>query len=200
VKVKPKLTLMNVSILLSVTTSIFILFHRINVADNSDHVSNPKIISNTVSGYDLSKKVTWQVIIFKNYECSACRLRINEFKANIKYEIRFANYIIPSMKLSLPAARIACIAKLLGKFDEVDNILLRSEKLTEQDINEAYSIVKNATESQKQLAKDEVAKDTILAAHLRVSSIPVLFAISPEGVIYQADSIQAINALISSKS
>jgi protein-disulfide isomerase len=196
---KKSFSVTSIFVLISVTTSIFIYSHRLSMQKEADTGSEPKIVSNTIDGYGITKSADWQVIVFKNYECTACRSRKDEFKKSNEYQIKFATYIIRSMKLSLPAARLAYLAKQMGQFDKVDTILSVEPELTESAIKQASELLKGATESERQSANDEVTKDTILAARLRVKSIPICFAISPKGVIYEASNFESLVSLIASK-
>jgi len=132
----------------------------------------------------------WRVVIFKNYECKACRGREGEFQdlQNLGEEVEYreAHYAVKDlMPLGHEAAFLYEVAALEGKSKRVHEILLAGDKLTPAHIERARKYVGHVSARTKKLALKKRSDDTLAAVKCGVTELPTIIVVSPNGALYK---------------
>lgn len=194
---------LGIAFCLSLVTSAGIVGYR-STNSPSGQMPEPNVVlvSDGARARGIPEYKIWQVLVFKNYQCPACRQRIPEFeqfktKHQGKVLVRDYTYILPRFELALAAARVAEASKLLGNFNTVHKILLGGPALTKESIEKANAVVSKAmTPDIESKVKAELSSQAITGAKFQFEGIPAIYAISPSGGIYKVSHMGAIESLM----
>jgi protein-disulfide isomerase len=194
---------LSLALALSITTSTGVIAYRAKTAAVADApVPDIEFVSDGGSSKGIPASQQWQVLVFKNYQCPACRQRTAEFESFAaehegRVRVSFRTYILPKFDLALPAAKVSEASKILGKYDAVNKVLLEGPILTKEAIERANAIISGSvTPAIEAKVKTEIANHAISAAKFRFDGIPAIYAISPGGGVYKATHMGALDGLM----